>query len=112
MSSDAKKTTAITRGNIVLVVASSDELWETAKRAARAASFSDVTRAPIAKANTTAATLRPFALVVEDHLSEFAAGEMDALARDVGAVLIVCAASVSQKLLQASLEDAANRAKR
>lgn len=110
-SDDPRKTTAISTGNVVLVAASTP-LFEVVKQAATQATRADVRHVPLAKINTAAATLRPYAIVVEPDTYEFAGGDLDALARDVGAVLVTCTPSISPRVLRATLEDALARARR
>jgi hypothetical protein len=74
----------------VVVAGGPDELVEAVRRVAASESPSIVVEACGAvSVNTTASSLRPFALVVNQDVFSFDAEEFSALARDVQAELIV-----------------------
>jgi hypothetical protein len=72
----------------LIVVGGPDALVEAVKRASSLATNAKIVTTDLAGAATQVARERPFAIVVSDEVYAFDAGEFDALARDVQAVLI------------------------
>ncbi|MBL9023399.1 MAG: hypothetical protein JNL21_14460 [Myxococcales bacterium] len=95
--------------NLVILVGGEGALVETARQAALYASGAQMMESPVATLATVAAERRPYAIVVPRHIYDFGGSELDALARDVGAGLVVVTDSVQIEVLVASLADAASR---
>ena len=95
--------------NLVILVGGEGALAETARQAALYASGAQMLESPVATLATLAAERRPYAIVVPRHIYDFGGSELDALARDVGAGLVVVTDSIQMEVLVTSLADAASR---
>ena len=73
----------------VVVIGGPQALLQATERAAKTAAKADVCTSSVPNAATTVAEQRPFAIVISEELYGFDQTEFDALARDVGASLIV-----------------------
>ncbi len=80
-----------------------------AERAAMSASGARLIKADLGKLTTVATENRPFAIIVPKEIYEFGGSELDALARDVMAELLVVPHSVQSAVLTALLVEAAAR---
>lgn len=81
--------TAIPKNDaVVVVVGGPSELVEATRQAASIVAAARVETAELSSAATQCATHRPFAIVMTEDVFSFDSGEFEALARDVGAVLI------------------------
>jgi hypothetical protein len=95
--------------NLVILVGGEGALVETARQAALYASGAQLLETPLASLATIATERRPYAIVVPRHIYDFGGSELDALARDIGAGLVVVVESVRAEVLMTSLADAASR---
>ena len=88
----------------VLVVGGSRLLVDATDKAANLPTVTAIKTCEIKGAATLAAQIRPYAIVVNDSLYGFDSAEFDALARDVGAaVVVVDVTGKTQKQLQTEL---------
>lgn len=95
--------------NCVVLVGAEGELLETVRQASLYASGAQTIEASLDNLATVAAERRPYAIVVPRDVYDFGGSDLDALARDVDAGLVVVSDSVQLELLVASLGDAASR---
>jgi hypothetical protein len=98
-----------TQTNAVVLVAADGELVETVRQAALYASGAQTIEALLDNLATVVAEMRPYAIVVPRDVYDFGGSDLDALARDVDAGLVVVSHSVQLELLVTSLSDAASR---
>jgi hypothetical protein len=95
--------------NIVVLIGASERLRETTKHSGMAACGAQILAADLRNATNVATEHRPFAIVVGKDTYEFGGAEFDALARDVGAELIVVPDAVQAPLLTTLIAEAASR---
>jgi hypothetical protein len=95
--------------NTVLLVGGSDRLAVWCDDAAAAASGAMIERCDMKTAATAATQIRPFAIVIPEDLYEFDTTELDALARDVQASLVVVSESIEREELMALLLEASRQ---
>lgn len=95
--------------NVVILVGGEGTLVETARQAALYASGAQLVATPVASLATVATERRPYAIIVPRHIYDFGGSELDALARDIDAGLVVVVDSVRLEVLITSLADAAAR---
>jgi site-specific recombinase len=85
------------RIDVVLVVGGSQSLIRVVRESVVKLKRADLVTCDMRAAQTRAAELRPFAIVMPDELHAFDSAEFAALARDVGAQLIVVAGDALQR---------------
>jgi hypothetical protein len=95
--------------NCVLLIGADARLATVVERAAMSASGARVIQADLSKLTTVATESRPFAIVAPKEIYEFGGSELDALARDVMAELLVVPHTVQPAVLTALLVEAAAR---
>ncbi len=93
----------------MILVGADGQLVETVRQATLFASGGRLVQATLKDLATSAAELRPYAIVVPREVYDFGGGELDALAKDVGAGLLVVAHTIQVELLITSLGDEAAR---
>lgn len=93
--------------NCVLLIGGEGRLQITAERSAQAASGARLARCDLKHATTIATEGRPYAIIIPKEIYEFGGSELDALARDVGAELIVVPHTLQAPVLTAMLVEAA-----
>ncbi|NUO52045.1 MAG: hypothetical protein HOV80_24605 [Polyangiaceae bacterium] len=109
MLGSREPTRLTTQTNAVVLVGAYGELVETVRQAALYASGARTIETQLDNLATVAAELRPYAIVVPRDLYDFGGSDLDALARDIDAGLVVVSDSVQLELLVTSLGDAASR---
>lgn len=92
-----------------MVVGALGKLVETCGRAAMNASAARALSTDVKGAATLVAELRPYAIVIPEEVYDFGGAEFDALARDVGAGLVVVPPAIQEGLLVALLMEEAAR---
>jgi site-specific recombinase len=97
-----ESTREVTRIEAVLVVSGSPALIRAVRDGVRRLRRADLVTCDLRDVPTRAAELRPRAIVISQDLYAFDSAEFDALARDVGAELIVVADAESPGPCQAS----------
>lgn len=95
--------------NAVVLIGGNGELTFTSQNAALSASGAYVVRAEIAASATVCAEVRPYAIIVPNDVYDFGGAEFDALARDIGAGLVVVPSTVQLGVLAALLSEEALR---
>ena len=96
----------------VVVVGGPDELVAAVTSAAGLAAGARVVSADLASAATLVATHRPFAIVMSDDIYAFDSDEFEALARDVGALLLRVDPAADRLRLERTLMPKLGRAHR
>lgn len=95
--------------NTVVLIGGSGRIQQLVGQATLAASGGRVVRVELKHAATLCAEERPYAIVVAEELYDFGGAELDALARDLNAGLVVAPDSVALPVLTALLQEEAVR---
>jgi hypothetical protein len=95
--------------NTVVFVGAAGPLYERVRHAAQRASGAVVTQSALLPLASLVTEIRPYAIVIPTELYEFCGDELDALARDVRAGVVVVSDTTQPAGLLASLVDAASR---
>jgi hypothetical protein len=95
--------------NIVLSIGAEEPLSTWCRDAAAAASGANVIATGVKQAATTAADVRPYAIVIPDPIYQFDRAEFDALGRDLGAEVVVADAHLTRDALMRALIKASER---
>lgn len=110
MSAESRFPTRITElSNAVVLVGGTEPLVECARLAAAKASAARLIGAEVASLATVCAEARPYAIIIPEELYDFGGPEFDALARDVGAGVVVVPAKVQLGVLAALVAEEAIR---
>lgn len=95
--------------NTVVLVGGGGRLAHSALDAAMASSGARLVTTELSRAATVCAEARPYAIVIPQEVYDFGGSEFDALARDVGAGLVVVPQGVAPSVLAAMLQEEAMR---
>ena len=107
---DSRNPTLVTElSNCVVLIGGEPQLVASVTDAALSASGAHTIRAELASAATICAQVRPYAIVIPDDLYDFGGAEFDALAKDVGAGLVIVPSAVRTPVLSAMIAEEAAR---
>jgi len=107
---DSRKPTFIaTLSNCVVLVGGEGRLATVVSDAALSASGAHTFLAELASAATVCAEERPYAIVIPDDIYDFGGSEFDALAKDLGAGLVIVPSGIRTQVLTAMICEEATR---